>query len=802
MAVDSNLIVLGNIEINNNNADSGGGILFCSNAVMFLKPNTNVTISNNHVKHAGGGICVEDQCMQSRPLCFFQYDIEATFNSSLRESIHIHLVNNIAIFAGDHIFGGSVDFCYMMQSKISHKNYSDPYHNTQYFMDIFNFIPYTNTSITSPERHICLCNSTNIMDCQTFPNGPPEPISVYPGEYFNISAVAVGQMNGSVPGTVYTSFSEKDQHHLVHGEVQRISNRECTNLSYSFHCKNDKEMSATLVVSVQFLGDKSFQEHLNFYQPLTVNVSIKKCPLGFELTQQKDYQKCDCMYKIPHITCDINSKTIYRIKQGVWIGYGHVQNDDIILSYSHFCSPYYCGNTRQTITVGDSMFMNQDNQCCCNRSGIMCGACKENYSIVLGSNACEDSCSNYYLFLAPIFGVIGLLLVAFIAVLNMTVTVGSVNGLIFYANVLQANGNVYLSENSINFLTPVLKIFISWMNLDLGIPTCFFVGMDDYSKAWLQFVFPLYIWMITGLIIYLSRHFYFVTRLVEKNGVKVLATLVLLSYAKMIRAAITTFRHMTLHHISQNGTTEHHTNCWYYDCNIPYLEGKHAALFAFGVIVGLFLLPFTFILLFNDTLNKLSHWRMFSWVWRLKPFFDAYAGPYIKKARYWTGLLCTMRVFIFITAGFTDNIYTIYGLSGGISVLLLVFAWVLHSGIYKWRWFDVQEGFLLLNLGMLHMYILYVKANSYKHGLTHIIVVHLFVGSAFILFMAVVCCHVFLQLKCVRHVLSTAVAKLRQSRATKTIEDEENSSDDEQFQVHQFPPLVHHDHDREPLLVN
>lgn len=91
----------------------------------------------------------------------------------------------------------------------------------------------------------------------------------------------------------------------------------------------------------------------------------------------------------------------------------------------------------------------------------MCGACKENHSLSLGSNECKDDCSNYYLFLAPVFAAMGLLLVAFIAVLDMTVTVGSVNGLIFYANVLQAGGKVYVSKNYVNVSTPVLTTFIS-----------------------------------------------------------------------------------------------------------------------------------------------------------------------------------------------------------------------------------------------------------------------------------------------------------------------------------------------------
>ena len=41
-----------------------------------------------------------------------------------------------------------------------------------------------------------------------------------------------------------------------------------------------------------------------------------------------------------------------------------------------------------------------------------------------------------------------------------------------------------------NFIT----VFISWLNLDLGIDTCCSVlGMDSYIKTWLQLAFPAYV---------------------------------------------------------------------------------------------------------------------------------------------------------------------------------------------------------------------------------------------------------------------------------------------------------------------
>jgi len=42
----------------------------------------------------------------------------------------------------------------------------------------------------------------------------------------------------------------------------------------------------------------------------------------------------------------------------------------------------------------------------------------------------------------------------------------------------------------------VFSVFIAWLNLDIGIETCFYDEMTAYSKTWLQFVFPVYIWLL------------------------------------------------------------------------------------------------------------------------------------------------------------------------------------------------------------------------------------------------------------------------------------------------------------------
>ena len=52
---------------------------------------------------------------------------------------------------------------------------------------------------------------------------------------------------------------------------------------------------------------------------------------------------------------------------------------------------------------------------------------------------------------------------------------GSINGLIFYSNIVSINGPAFSTYRS----TKYVCILTAFLNLDLGIETCFYNGMDD-----------------------------------------------------------------------------------------------------------------------------------------------------------------------------------------------------------------------------------------------------------------------------------------------------------------------------------
>ena len=121
---------------------------------------------------------------------------------------------------------------------------------------------------------------------------------------------------------------------------------------------------------------------------------------------------------------------------------------------------------------------NTDIQCAYDRSGLLCVACRNGYSLVLGSSICKQ-CSNNHLALLIPFAVMGVALVFFLFLCKLTVATGTLSGLVLYANIIGVNRTVFLPVES----TDALSVFIAWLNLDFGVETCFYDGMDTYSKT-------------------------------------------------------------------------------------------------------------------------------------------------------------------------------------------------------------------------------------------------------------------------------------------------------------------------------
>ena len=306
---------------------------------------------------------------------------------------------------------------------------------------------------------------------------------------------------------------------------------------------------------------------------LSLTVDILESPVGFVAVDQISGQhQCHCVPLLAdsNVQCNVSLEPYKFVRLGnSWFAY--INNTQCITGTTN-CPFDYCNRSSVSFDI-----MAPDRQCLGNRTGILCGQCQSHLSIMLGSNHC-GTCSNWYLFLLPVFGLTGIVLVAVLMFLNLSVSVGTMNGLLFYANMVKVNESFFFPNGSI----PVVSQFISWLNLDLGIEVCLFDGLDGYWNTWLQFVFPAYLFLLMGCIIVGCRYSVWLCRLCGSHAVPALATLCLISYTKIL-LTVTNVLSMTRLPCNDSILT-----VWSVDGNIEYGSGKHLILVVFscGVLHG------------------------------------------------------------------------------------------------------------------------------------------------------------------------------------------------------------------------
>ena len=457
-------------------------------------------------------------------------------------------------------------------------------------------------------------------------------INVHPGQQFNFTMKALDQGGYPVPANIFVDNLLSNKHRL-HPLSQTV-NSLCTSVYYRLYSsEEDKSVMFRLITENPC---RNFDDSQDYYQ--IFSIFIERCPVGFAISGGDN--KCTCNRNVRNLTqnCFIDDSSFERIKNSFWIS---LTNNNEFAVYDSRCPLDYCRDSSVNVTLNDPSV-----QCDFNRTGILCGQCRENFSLALGSLHCIP-CDNKHAALVLFFIMAGIILIAVIFLLHLTVAFGSLNGLFFYANIIQANHQAFFTRATINYFT----IFIAWVNLDLGIETCFYDGMDIYVYSWFQFLFPFYLWFLIGCIILACRYSQSVARsCLGRNPVAVLATLFLMSFSKIIQAVIIPLSSTNLKYYNSSDDPDSYYVIWLYDGSIGFFgEPKHIAPGSFAILsIMVFVIPYISLLFFGHWLQGCSNWWILSWLNKIKPFMDAYHAPYRKHTRYWTGLLLLTRLGLFL----------------------------------------------------------------------------------------------------------------------------------------------------------
>ena len=707
-----------NVRFVQNSAKEGGGIYLETNAKLYvhkLAPFDSVNKAVHFVENSanyGGAIYVNDNtnsatCTAKSSECFFR----VVYNSYIIITPNIPTIffeYNVANTTGSTLYGGLLDRCVV--SPFARVNiyainaYRLDIDGVLYFKDVSSEI--NSSSISSLPTKLCHCVN-NLPDCRY---KQYKPITIKKGQTFSVSVVAVDQIGNPVDAVIQ-SILKFNSSGLGEGQLTRNIPDECTELNFNVISPENNEILSLYASN----GPCNDAQLSTLHQEITFLPC--NCPIGFQPSEMnvRDNCSCDCHEDINvYMTCDPFTELLMKqAPSNVWISY--VNHTDVTGYLVYPNCPYgYCNPHSTPISLTKDN--GEDMQCAFNRSRLLCGSCQPSLSLSLGSPHCL-SCPNHWpvLFVSITIAALlaGILLIAILLVLNMTVEVGTLNGLIFYINIVAVNRSVLLPFEEHNFIT----VLVSWLNFDLGIETCYFPGLDAYTKAWIQlsFVVLYVIFLIVFAMVITSSYSSRFTDLIrKKNPVATISTLVFLSHIKLLEIIFTALSVSIIDYPDSSSL-----KVWRPNAIVKYLQGKHIALFITALVLLAICLVYSTLLFCWQWLLCLPSWRILNWTKnpKLQAFIETYHAPYIKKHGYWTGMLLFVRTVLYLITAFNVLNFPQVTLASIIFIVGFVLSIKGFIGRLYQKWsIDILETFFYFNLLALALFAFYFlnRVDKYK----------------------------------------------------------------------------------------
>ena len=636
------------LTFSSNIAAFGGALRLTATSLLVVRNNTRIIFHNNTGVIFGGAIYAD--YLSSRPtfsyldciiyfgrvdvLCLGDVIIDCIDITTMNVSIEFS--DNTSPF-GSIMYGSTLETCpwgrYLRQLYAPNSTLSLLellYYNFTYPFD-FGADPPDNIGIvTTPPSNLRI-------------NEVEHDYDVIPGERFNISVVGLDRFRRIVPVVLHSATIAANVSSQLgfSGYWFTGTDIDSTYTPVSVYGKYDQQQINITLFSVTSFAQTEF------------TVNLLNCTEGFIYEEYSCV--CDSRLESVGITCDSSTKNI-TIRNGFWIGTG--PTGDLIVQE---CVQDYCRLGERVVKPGDF-----DSQCNVgfNRTGALCGQCREGYSIVFGSNRCHK-CSNSKLSLIAFFASAGVGIILGISFLQLTISEGYLNGVLFYSNIVSLF-IPFFAEGS-----PVTQLFIpiAFLNLDLGIETCFYDGMDSLSRAWLHFVFPLYLYILMLGIILLAKRSDRIARRFSRSGfsaTNLFATLIMMSYTSLLQNCAEV---LSVVIVSPLGSSESYVR-WGIDPNIEYFRNAHAPLGIISVLLLVFyIIPAPFFLIFPSCAFKLRRLQ------QLKPIYDAFWAPFKPQFRFWIGLRLLLRFIPFCFAYFLSHPLSVMML--GIFLIILLFSQVM-----------------------------------------------------------------------------------------------------------------------------
>ena len=499
---------------------------------------------------------------------------------------------------------------------------------------------------------------------------------VEPGQQFSIPLVAYDRLLQAVPLTISSVIDNPQATSSV-----STSNR--------FLLTGGEEEFTTVPLRVNGTRGESYNVTITSTETLllsqfTVSVSLKNCSLGFVYNEFT--RSCECEIDRSLVGVECNNDGSISFPENQWIGMvgGDYVQGSCILDYCEV------GVTR--------IFLSEpDTQCRNNRSGVLCGQCAEGHSRITGASFCDLCESNNFLALIVLFAAFGIFLVVILGLFNITITDGLINGFVFYANIFSVYTSTFLPVTDIRGAPGF--VLISFLNLNFGIQSCFYVGMTELDLVGLTLIFPIYLMFILLVITLIGtwvtheRVSHFFQRI---NVTHIFATILFYSYASVMDTCVTILAGLSVE-IDQVRTGTR----WGKDPNVEYgIDPVHGILVAVSLILLVVLVPLPIILLIPQISFRVRFVRKF------KPVIDAFIAPFAPQKSFWISFRLVFRVVIYIIAASGVSSEQLVSISVLITVMTLIQAYLKPFNLPSRNLIDT---FLMINLTVYSIIAIYTS---------------------------------------------------------------------------------------------
>ena len=682
-AIESDIFLYQNLTFENNTGRVGGAIKIEGNGLLYLMDRLNASFYNNQAYEFGGAIYINSNSYRK---CAIQ--------PMMKNGRKLQFENNLAKLAGNSIFATPISECEI------NKMYKKTAKLKQYFKILNrNRVRPVYEISTSPHKF----KVEFMKDNQTIHPTRSKPLEKFAGENFELKISATDIIGKHVFSTVHISIEvltnkygpSKDYPWLKQiGGNQVLEGKYSLPLYLSVQTRVKETVDALLIISLPKLHSKTY------------NIRILPCPVGFTLDHSLGRCGCSKVFKKVGTTkCYIQYRTIARpIADDLWVG---VINKNTAISTS--CPSTYCNYDLRyhlmRITDNHTLLTHDNREfipfCLHSRTGPLCGKCNESkeHSVVFGSYRCQQ-CSNVWLLTLIIYAFAGPLLIFLLYALKLTLTGGTLNGIIFYAQAANAGllevmtVSYYNKSQSTGIIDHCSFVVFSLLNLNLGFPLCFYNGMNQLWKTGLSLIFPIYLLMIVVFIIVISRYSTWLSNRTSRSSVQVLVTVVHLSFSKLLLALIDVFTPATIH------TEDGSYRVWYWDGSVEYVgESHYPPVITATTIVAIFIVPYITLLILGRTLIK--HSRMANFY--LRPIHEAIHAPFKPDKEYWfvaRVLLLFLIYVMFVVFRTQSNTVFNFAIASFLAIFLIG---QLFFHPYQKNLLNLLDSWLMLNITLVYV---------------------------------------------------------------------------------------------------